>query len=109
VKVYADRTSPAPIKVVSRAEARRMKLAGEAYFCNHGRDLCLNAAKRPAHKTEEDEHGSLGNWKTLHESRLPINLQKRLAVSCLHITTRQYVTPKPSRKNGIHDPEPEGV
>ncbi len=70
-----------------------MKQAGEAYFCNHGRDLCLNTPKARTASCE-DEPGSITNWRTIHESRLPINVQKRLAVSCLHITTRQYIRPK---------------
>jgi len=93
VPVYADRTCRFPYKVVSRAEARRMKQDGEAYFCNHGRDLCLNAPKRKT-VAEKDEVGSMSYWRTVRESRLPINEQKRLSVSCLHITTRQYIEPR---------------
>lgn len=96
VPVYADRTCKVPFKEVSRAEARRMKSDGEAYFCNHGRDLCLNAPKRKP-VAEKEEAGSMSYWKTVRESCLPINEQKRLSISCLRVTTRQYIEPGGSK------------
>lgn len=92
VRLFRSRHDQQPLEILTREQARSLKSSGEAYFCNHGRDMCLNAPRPEA--LPEMEEGSMSNWRTIRESKLPVNVQKRCKISSLRVTTKQFVTPR---------------